>query len=292
MEFKDFLNQAWTDHAEKPEDVAARLPDGLKLVTTAAEATSFIGLVQHVLGEHLGRFTEAESYYALLATKALSDEQGEAAGALRRARAVLLLAEGRKDDLMTFQAPDRVRILSSTAALATGRGQAAEAERFFNMAEKIATSLDNKDGAVRAFAANANNAAAGLELKTSRTAEEDTLMIEAARIARRQWERAGGWLEVERAEYRLAVCFLAVGDIGRAFIHARNGLVIVEEKGSNPLEMFFFQEAFARIHLGDGDPDSARRALKLMDQYLAKMSEDDRTFCLGPREEVARSLKA
>jgi hypothetical protein len=41
-------------------------------------------------------------------------------------------------------------------------------------------------------------------------------MIFAAKTTRKYWEIAGTWLEIERAEYRLAMTYLAAGDLNVA----------------------------------------------------------------------------
>lgn len=60
-------------------------------------------------------------------------------------------------------------------------------------------------------------------------------------------------------------------DLGRAFIHARNGLRDAELRG-DALNLSAHQGLFARIHLQDEDRDSARRALKLMKLHLEKLT--------------------
>ena len=67
----------------------------------------------------------------------------------------------------------------------------------------------------RALAVAANNLASSLEERSTRSAGERELMILAAQTARHYWGRAGGWLETERAEYRLAMSWVQAGDPAR-----------------------------------------------------------------------------
>ena len=104
-------------------------------------------------------------------------------------------------------------------------------------------------------------------------------MIRAAQVARAQWQRAGTWLEVERAEYRLALCWLAAGDPALALQHARACDAIVRENGSLPLELFFAAEALclpARA-LGDSACDAA--AVATARRAFDALPLDDQAWC-------------
>ena len=61
MNYQDFLNHAWNDHANRPDDVAARLPVGIDLVTAEKQVGPMAQLVAHVMGEHLGRWSDGIS---------------------------------------------------------------------------------------------------------------------------------------------------------------------------------------------------------------------------------------
>lgn len=278
MDFKTFLNQCWSEHADKTEDVAARLPQGMLLAQNSTDAVALVTLIQHVLGEHLGRFDEAAQLYRRLDERYRDEGSPDWPSAIGRAWSVLALAQGETADLNGLTDSDRARVEAAAAGLLAGRGEAERALTLFLSAEARASGLDDKDAGVRALAVNGNNAAAALEGKKSRSEAERTLMLTAAHIARRQWARAGGWLETERADYRLAKSYLADDDTGRALIHARDGLMLTEKNGGDPVEMFFHQEAFVLIHEADADRDSARRALKLMKLHFEKMSAEDRSW--------------
>lgn len=278
MDFKDFLNQCWSEHADKTEDVAARLPQGMLLAQNSTDAIALVNLIQHVLGEHLGRFDEAAQLYRRLDERYRDEGSPDWPAAIGRAWSVLTLAKGGTVDLGGLTDSDRVRVEAAAAGLLAGRGEAERASSLFLSAESRAARLDDKDVGVRTLAINGNNAAAALEGKKSRSEAEQALMLAAAHIARRQWARAGGWLETERADYRLAKSYLAAGNTGRALIHARDGLMRTEENGGDPIETFFHQEAFVLIHEADDDRDSARRALKLMKLQFDKMSADDQSW--------------
>lgn len=286
MTFKDFVGKAWNEHTSDPRGWAERLPEGASLLRDESDWPSFAQLVLHLEGEHLGRWKHAR---ALLESSLRGLQLSpESQGARRRFFAALELAENAKPPGEGGLEPsDRARVYALTAAMVGAQKRAPEALSYLREAERLVAELPSSDPAVRALAANANNLATGLTREKVRDTEETDLMLEAARCSRHQWERAGGWLEVERAEYGLALAFLSAGDTGRALMHARNGLVLCEQNAAPALELFFFQEAFARIHHADGDPDSARRALKLMRGHFDRLSADDREWCQATLDEVS-----
>ncbi|MDE1113476.1 hypothetical protein OS119_27475 [Klebsiella pneumoniae] len=53
-----------------------------------------------------------------------------------------------------------------------------------------------------------------------RTDVEKSRMLEAAKLALDYWKVAGGWMQEERAEYRLAMSLLKAGEAGQAKQHA------------------------------------------------------------------------
>lgn len=152
-----------------------------------------------------------------------------------------------------------------------------------------ADTLTDDDPGVRTLAANSNNIAATLRDLAPLEPDRRELMIRAARVARTYWQRAGTWLEVERAEYRLAVCWLAAGDPAAALQHATRCDSIVRENGSVPLEMFFAAEAvcLSARALGDGEAD-------LRASSIARLSFDaippkDQAWCRGTLDKLSAS---
>ncbi|MBX3040220.1 MAG: hypothetical protein KF789_05860 [Bdellovibrionaceae bacterium] len=77
--------------------------------------------------------------------------------------------------------------------------------------------------------------------------------------------------------YQRTLESLANGDLGQAFIHARNGLKAAE-LANDALNLSAHQSLFARIHFEDDDRDSARRALKLMKLHLEKLTGPTREW--------------
>ncbi len=119
--------------------------------------------------------------------------------------------------------------------------------------EAAASGLPDRDPAIRALAVTSNNLAATLEEAASRSAEETTAMLDAARASREWWGRVGGWLEAERAEFMLAQCYLSAGDTAGALGHARQCVAICEDNDADAFERFFAQGVSALANRAHGD---------------------------------------
>ena len=236
--FDSFLEQAWSDHGDAPAEVAERLEQGYALIETPAQIAPFARILAHVDGEHLARWAEGMARLERLRAHPKWDENGEAPTLVRRLLAALRFGSG--DESVTgLGAADRAHAHAVVAAALVAQGHRADAFRHFRAGLVAAPGLDDDDPAVRALAIAANNLAAALEELPSRTVDDTAFMLEAARAAREYWARAGGWLETERAEYRLAKCHLAAGDAKHALAHARQCVAICEDNGADAFERFF-----------------------------------------------------
>jgi len=269
------INAAWGRHGDDPEGVAAELP---ALVEGAESAPAVAGLLVHVLGEHLGRWDEG------LALVARLTERFGAEDALRRSEATLKLAsgdeEGGRAAIAACEAGEpgsnEARVLAVSAAAIAAHDQAAAAGAWLQRAVTLAEALADDDTAVRAVAITGNNLAVALEEKEDRSLAEDALLRASANTARAFWERAGTWMHIERAEYRLAKTHLALGDVARAAVHARACLEICGANDADALECVFGWEVVALAAAAGGDSDGAAIALGTIDALLLKLTESNR----------------
>ncbi len=281
-----FLDQAWNEHADQPDTVAARLPEGLALVQDDAGVLRLAGLAHHVLGEHLARWQTGLDYLAQLAARGVHGPEG--AAALARCRASLHLCSGAVDERGPLSPGDRCRV-TAMAACNLAAFDTARATAWLQDAVAQAAALPDTDPGVRALAAHGNGIAGTLQDLRLRDAGQRQLMLDAAQVARTQWQRAGTWLEVERAEYRLALCWLAAGDAAQALQHARRCEALVLEHGALPLELFFAAEALAGPALALGDTPAHAAAVATARQAYAALPADDQAWC---RATLDRLLKA
>lgn len=271
-----FLDRAWSDHADHAAAVAARLPEALPLVVDDSGAMRLAALAHHVFGEHLGRWRDGLTFLAELAERPVFGADG--AAAIARCLASLRLCSGEADQRAALTASDQCRVNSMAAGNLAASNSLRSAE-LLHEAVTRASALPDADPGVRALAANSNNIAGTLQELASRTAQQRDLMVHAAQVARAQWERAGTWLEVERAEYRLALCWLAAGDPAQALQHTRHCESIVQLNGALPLEVFFAAEALCLCARALGDTAVQAGAVATAQQAFETLPSDDQAWC-------------
>ena len=280
MDYDSFIDQAWAEHATDPAAVAARLQaQGLPQVTEAARIVPMAHLAHHVLGQHLGHWQDALQVQQQLAALPCCPADGDVPAALRRFSSSLALAAG-QDDRAAMAASDRVRVtVMAAASLAEHDTARASALLHEAVGDTQAAALPDSDPGIRALAANANNIAGALEEKAQLSPAERELMIEAAQVAGRFWQRAGTWLEHERAEYRLALVWLRAGDPALARQHAQQCLDIVAAQQGPALEQFFGWVALGRVERAAGNTAGQTAAQAQAEAAFAGLSEGDKGWC-------------
>ena len=281
MDFDTFIDQAWTDHATDPAAVAARLQaQGLALVADAQQLAGMAHLAHHVFGSHLARWHDGVQFQQQLAALPCCEAGGPQAQSIARHVSALQLAGGLGDDRASLGASDRIR-LNAMAVNNLAEHDAARASALLHaaLAEAEAAGLPDSDPLHRTLAVAGNNVAATLEEKPTLTAGEVQLMIQAAQAGRKHWAIAGTWLETERAEYRLALCWLKAGHIEQARQHSQSCLQIVQAHGDAPLEAFFAWVATGQVEQAAGNRTGLAQALSQAQSTFARLDEGDRGWC-------------
>lgn len=296
MDIDAFIAQAWNDHADDPTGVARRLgTQGLALLSQEAQIVPLANLGHHVWGEHLGRWSDGLELLRQLAALPLCSPGGPAAQGLQRFTASLQLCAGQADERPHLSASDRIRVGALAAAcLAPHDTPRALALFEQSLAEADAAALPDSDPYTRALAVTGNNLACTLEEKDGRSADERRLMILAAQTGRRYWALAGGWLETERAEYRLAMTWLQAGDAAQARDHARRCLEIVEAQpgGAPALERFFGNEALALAERALGHPLEEAQAVAQAESAFAALDGSERGWCQASLDKLKSARTA
>ncbi len=304
MTLDEFVSQGWQDHAADAAAVMSRFPQGLDLVTEPKHLPALAGLVVHVAGEHLGRFDEGIRLLGRLERLPLFDPSTPEGKAVARSLAVLHTCAGNATDAARWTAAartgggtpedsDRVRILAVAASALAGQKRLREAAEAFDEALALAKyGPGASDPAAKALAITGNGLACTLEESPARTPDETALMLRAAEASLRFWAVAGGWTEVERAEYRLAMSSLKAGDARSALGHAEACLRIVEENGSDPFESFFAREVLSLARLASADRAGARRDRDAAAARLPSIddSEGNRSYCAGELAKLDAAL--
>lgn len=278
MDFDRWLAQAWTDHAGHAACVADRIePQGLPLAATDAQRGALARLAEHVMGAHLARWTEGRAMLARIGAEIMDRPTRSTLHLLDAGLALAGGLEGLPADLSPAQ---RVRVTAMAAVLLVDHDIARTGELFRRALAEIDTlTLADDDPALRTLAVVGNNLAAALEDKPQRSDAERALMILAAQAGRMHWSRAGTWLEVERAEYRLAMTWLMAGDPMQAKEHAQACLDVVQTHDAPALEHFFAWEAVGTASRAAGHSAAHAHALVQAREAYARLNDDEATAC-------------
>lgn len=248
-DFNQFINDGWNKHASESEFVASELVSNVDLLDTTEKIPQFVALAVHVFGGHLGRWQNLiELLQEIKKLNVFENNQ-----AVYRALATAAYCTGDTNDFNKYsrQASEEgslLRIYAACASELVAQKQIKQATKAFHLAlSQLPDQLPSESPIARSIAIAANNLACELEEFPERSEEEKQLMLLAAETARTHWEIAGTWLEVERAEYRLASSNLIAGNFEQAFTHAMFCLDICQENQAEPFEIFFAYEILTKI---------------------------------------------
>jgi tetratricopeptide (TPR) repeat protein len=287
MTFDAFIETAWSDHGDRPQEVADRLASSLHVVESAEHIPPFARLVMHVYGEHLGQWDHGIALLESLRRLPASAGSAAALGALDRNIATLRYAGGDATVLDSLSGEDRISVLALAASAFAGRNGMKRAIAAYAEALALAEAgLPPQSPALRALAVGGNNLAAALEEKKDRDDAETEGMLVAAKGGLAYWKRAGTWLEEERAEYRLTRSLLQAGRAKDAIESARRCIDVCVRNDAPEIETFFGWVVLALAQRADGDAaafvESRQQALAL----LERVPEDEKRYCQSDLAEL------
>jgi hypothetical protein len=291
--FDDFLARAWADHADHAAAVARRLRTDTPEPGSAAQVAALARFVVHLVGEHLGRFDDARWRLDALAGHRLASSE-EAASALRVARATIDLAEPRGRVSGGLAPSEAARAEAAAAAVCVGRGNSRRALALIASARQRIGALPNATAADhRPLAIACNNMAWALQERgASRTTADTAAMLEIAAASRVHWARAGTWLEVERADYALAITHLDAGRLDDALRFGAQCVASCITHDAPALEHFYGHEALARIQHERGDRAALQHHVQAARAAFDQLAADDRTACQGALDALDRLVAA
>jgi hypothetical protein len=111
-------------------------------------------------------------------------------------------------------------------------------------------------------------------------------MLAAARGGLAYWRMAGGWLEEERAHYRLARSLLEAGDPLAAAEHARDCIAVCEANAAPPFELYFGHAVVAIALRAAGDMPGYAAARERALACYAQVPADERQWCAQEQGEL------
>lgn len=287
MGFDEFMKSAWNDHADQADDVAARLAASLHVVESAGQIPRFASLVTHVYGEHLGQWSRGVALHEALRGSRAFDGSPEARGAIDRGIAALNYCAGDTGALLPLAADDRVSVLAVVSSAMLGRHDHAAAMAAFDEALQGAQGgLPAGSPALRSLAIGGNNLAAALEEKPDRNAAQTAGMLRAAEAGVKYWTLAGGWLEHERAEYRLTRSLLQAGQPAAAAAVARRCLDVCAANDAPDFERFFGHAVLALALRAAGDTAGYDVSRQQALACYANVPTDEQPWCVGELREL------
>jgi len=269
-----WLDQAWNEHADATERVAGELAERAATLPDDADGAGVLRLAAHTLLAHQA---DTAAMQRLLAQV----PPGETlAAAARPARWALAELDGGAEPPPVSDR-ERWAALEYVALVLVARGQAAQAQLRL-LAEEDAAAAHPDEATRRAYAASANNVAGSLREGPRGDAGRDALMLAAAQLARRAWQRAGTWLQVERADYFLALCHVALGQGAEATVSAQACLARCEAEGADAYELFFAHECCMQAQHAAGNGVLAAQHRTQMATLLARIDDDgNRRYAAG-----------
>ena len=277
MSFDVFMETAWNQHAEQTRIVAARLTDSLHLIDDGAQLGRYAALAVHVFGEHLGEWNRGIEVLQAMQRLPFA---AAALPVLNRHLAALTYAAGDAAALEALGPEDRIAALATAAAALTGRGDVERGLAAFRAALALAAGgLPDGSPAHRALAVAANNLATTLEARSDRSEAETQGMVEAAEAGLTCWRRAGSWLEVERAAYRLARSLLQAQRPAEALLSANQCAEICAHHDAPAFERFFAHAVQAMAHRAAGDGRAFETARQQAMDCHARVPADEKTWC-------------
>lgn len=280
MDFKQYIDKAWDNHATETKTVFESLDDGEKLIAANENIPVIVRLITHVCGDHLGAWKIGIDKLNNLKKNPHYINNTESEFAILRSIATLQFCSGELKDLSHFSISDQVRILAQAAGMISEHGQISRAMDYFNRSLEIANQgLEKADPAHRALAVTGNNLACTFEEKKDRAALETELMILAAKTGRKFWEIAGGPSEVASAEYRLSQSYLQASQFEKSFEHAKLSIEACEANQCSALDYFFGYEAIALAEKARSNNIGYSKAVEKIKFYFEQLSEDDKKWC-------------
>ena len=285
MDWNEFVYQCWGDHAHNAALVGERIKEKSRELKEPAILNTFVPLLVHVYGEHLGDWQHGidilKSFSSLANTEELK-------ALLKRSEAILSLGINPTTSMAEFSISEQTRIFATVSSAFLGHEKTELAVQFLTKALSSANQLGPKDPAVRSLAVSTNGMASALEMRETLTTAEVDLMLECAQAARTYWELAGTWKEVERAEYRLSFCHLKAKMATEALKHAELCLHIVEQNGADFFEKFFAHEALAMSQFSLGQLEKAKKEVMVAEELFGKIEAGSRQWC---QESLAKLKK-
>ncbi|EHW0693749.1 hypothetical protein K1B30_002049 [Vibrio parahaemolyticus] len=243
MDFDAFMSECWQLHEEKPVQVYAQLETALNEVDALSQVERIFALMLHTA---IGHLEHPERFLACL--DRLDDRAITESLAFQRSIAVARFFVDGTEDVALLEEQDQRRVFSLIANELSALTQLEPASQWLAKAALGMTPHDAEEVLARSIAITANNLACQYEELSERTDEQKARMLEFARLALDYWKIAGGWMQEERAEYRLAMSLLKADAPKEAKVHAERCEAICLQNGGDAFELFYAHDLLMQVH--------------------------------------------
>ncbi|STQ91508.1 hypothetical protein [Iodobacter fluviatilis] len=284
MTFDNFIKTAWADHGDQPLVVAERLSTSPQLAQTSSQIQAFTRLITHVYGEHLADW---DAGIALLQSLPRLANEPAALSAIAVSTATLKYGRGDQDALASLTPLEQTITLATASSLFAAQQKLAMAIDSYSqalMSYPEFTGLPEEIPVHRALAVGGNHLACVLEEQKQRSTTETAAMLQAAQSALKHWQRAGSWLETERAQYRLCRSNLQAGLKDQAVQAARRCLEICTQNNAPAFELFFAHAVLAIAQKDQNDAFELHRAAAIV--CLEQVPADEQHWCEAELKEL------
>lgn len=271
------LDMLWSEHSENPSQVQKIVEDRItENSDMSQEVQGYLNLFQHLILEHTFDQTSADRIInKLKLTLNLNPQISDFLVRFETAVSIFFSNNIEFEDLRKLDDSKKVRVLSSLVGAFSGKNNYALAEKALIYAISLSKDLSDDDPAHKSLAINSNNLACSLEEMENLSFDQESLLEKASQTALNEWEIAGGWIETERAYYRLASGYLKINKLVDAVINANKCLTICINNSAPALELFFAYEILAKIEKRSGQQV---RSLIKMQEYFEKLSDSDKAW--------------
>lgn len=269
-------DRAFAIHAQDAAGAAALFDQGLPAVLALADSGALESALRAI--EHIGIGHLADAAWVRRTMALVAPQQARApslAVSMARGEAALALLEGLEPDLALLPPAECVRAHANPALGRARQGDIDGARRLLDLATARAAEADTDPPVRRAIAALANNLASDIRdtLVSPANPAAVALMLEAATRSRAAWTEVGGWLEVERADWLLAMCHASAGQGHEALRHAQATLAACQVHGGDDFEFCFAWQAMAFAALAAQERSAAQQARAAMAERAERLSD-------------------
>lgn len=293
-QFDDYIDKCWNDHADNAIDVfnTFESEEIIKMIETCDQIEGYVKLIAHVSGEHLQKWNDGIKLLNNIKIKKEEiismNSSSDINRLIRNHIYILQLSSGDLsiesvlNSLPELTISEQVSIIAS-ASSALLLIDLIKSKSLYKTSLLLVDQIEDmskNDPAFRSLAVVSNNLAYTLEeLKELLSCDAEELMILAAQCGLKFWTIAGTSLNVQRAHNRLALCYIRVNDLDKAFLHSNIALKLCQENAFSPMDFFNVYYGLSLIERVRSNESEYKRLVAVAEDYFNKMTSQAQSWC-------------